>query len=56
MNPAVVGPFLDLVLLGEEASEGRLAAVLRERERWRAVHLACHGLLDQQNPAFSALV
>jgi len=33
----------DVVLLGKEASEGRLAREIASRERWRAVHLACHG-------------
>ncbi len=45
----------DIVLLGAEASEARLRAALRRESRWRAVHLACHGLLDREKPMFSSL-
>ncbi len=33
----------DVVLLGKDASEGGLVREIASRERWRAVHLACHG-------------
>ncbi len=33
----------DVVLLGKDASEGGLVRQIASRERWRAVHLACHG-------------
>ncbi len=43
-------------LLGAQASEAGLRAALAAGPaRWRAVHLACHGLIDPQRPAFSAL-
>jgi CHAT domain-containing protein len=45
----------DVVLLGGEATETRLVAELAKRPRWRAVHLACHGLIDSQHPQRSAL-
>ncbi len=43
------------VLLGARASATGLRDALRGRPRWRAVHLACHGLIDRERPAFSAL-
>ncbi len=45
----------DVLLLGDEASEARLRATLRIPTRWRAVHLACHGLLDAERPWQSSL-
>jgi tetratricopeptide (TPR) repeat protein len=42
-------------LLGRAASERGLRDALREQARWRAVHLACHGLLDTARPAFTSL-
>jgi tetratricopeptide (TPR) repeat protein len=45
----------DVVLLGAEASETGFARVVRTRERWRAVHLACHGIADAQGPGRAAL-
>ncbi len=42
-------------LLGAEASEAGLAAALASRARWRALHFACHGLVDTERPLFSAL-
>ncbi|MHC5010038.1 MAG: CHAT domain-containing tetratricopeptide repeat protein [Planctomycetota bacterium] len=45
----------DVVLLGEEASEIALRRELPQVRRWRAVHLACHGLVDIENPTLSAL-
>lgn len=45
------------VLLGDEATETRLWAALRrdDERRWRALHLACHGLLDAERPLNSSL-
>jgi CHAT domain-containing protein/tetratricopeptide (TPR) repeat protein len=45
----------DVVLLGAEATEAGLAAALAQRERWRSLHLACHGLIDPRRPGFSSL-
>jgi len=45
----------DTVLLGDEATKAGLAAALGREERWRAVHLACHGLVDAERPALSSL-
>jgi tetratricopeptide (TPR) repeat protein len=45
----------DEVLLDVEATEGGLRAALGLRERWRAVHFACHGLVDPDVAVFSAL-
>jgi len=43
------------VLLGAEANETSLRNVLKKRKRWRAVHFACHGLIDPERPMLSAL-
>lgn len=43
------------VLLGVNASETGLLEGLEKRSRWRAVHLACHGLVDVEQPTRSAL-
>ncbi len=45
----------DLVLTDGDATEDALKAAVLTRERWRAVHLACHGLVDFDHPLFSAL-
>lgn len=45
----------DVVLLGADANETKLRSTLTSRPRWRAVHLACHGLIDTENPMDSAL-
>jgi hypothetical protein len=45
----------DVVLLGPEASEPGLRAALATRPKWRAVHLACHGLIDSDRPLLSCL-
>ncbi len=42
-------------LLGARATEGRWLEALAERPRWRAIHFACHGILDEEHPAWSAL-
>ncbi|MHC4473825.1 MAG: CHAT domain-containing protein, partial [Planctomycetota bacterium] len=45
----------DVVLLGKWANESRLRAALAARPRWRAVHFACHGLIDTERPSRSGL-
>ncbi len=45
----------DVRLLGAQATEAGLEAALSKRTRWRALHLACHGLIDAERPLFSAL-
>ena len=45
----------DVVLLRERATERGLFDALATRPRWRAVHLACHGLYDARRPEFSSL-
>ena len=45
----------DCVIVGSKATESALSRALPERKRWRAVHLACHGLIDSRRPMFSAL-
>lgn len=45
----------DTVLLGPEATETRLRQVLAGDKRWRCVHLACHGLVNEERPSYSAL-
>ncbi|MCC7137430.1 MAG: tetratricopeptide repeat protein, partial [Planctomycetes bacterium] len=42
-------------LLGADATEQGLREALAERKRWRAVHLACHGLVNTERPALSSL-
>jgi CHAT domain-containing protein len=44
-----------VVLLGKEATEGNLRAALGKRERWRAVHFACHGFVEVEKPVLSCL-
>jgi len=43
------------VLLGEEATPAGLRAALSGGKRWRAVHLACHGLVHRERPLLSSL-
>jgi tetratricopeptide (TPR) repeat protein len=43
------------VLLGKSATTKALAEALARRPRWRAVHLACHGLIDFQQPPMTSL-
>jgi CHAT domain-containing protein len=45
----------DVVLLGRRATETKLLSALAKRARWRAVHFACHGLVDTQHPQLSSL-
>lgn len=45
----------DVVLLGAEATETGLATAVAARPRWRAVHLACHGVFDPDHPLRTSL-
>ncbi len=45
----------DVVLLGLEATEAGFRYAVGRRPRWRAVHLACHGLVDPVAPLLSSL-
>lgn len=45
----------DVTLLGTDACEERLAETIATQKRWRAVHLACHGLVDPERPTLSSL-
>ena len=45
----------DVRLLGAEATHAGLQAALKSAKRWRAVHLACHGLVDPEEPMLSGL-
>lgn len=42
-------------LLDVHATEAELARVAPTRPRWRALHFACHGLVDEARPQLSAL-
>ncbi len=42
-------------LLGAKASESGLQAAISDAKRWRAVHFACHGLVDPEHPMRSSL-
>lgn len=43
------------VLLGPKATEQGLREALAAHERWQAIHLACHAMVDPERPGFSAL-
>ncbi|MHC4957655.1 MAG: CHAT domain-containing protein [Planctomycetota bacterium] len=43
------------VLLGHDATWPRVQQAIGGAPRWRSLHLACHGLIDVERPAFSAL-
>ena len=45
----------DTLLLGKDANRRALAQALAKQARWRAVHLACHGLVDPERPTLSSL-
>jgi CHAT domain-containing protein len=45
----------EVALLGKRATETGLRAALERQERWRAVHFACHGLLNPERPMHSSL-
>ncbi len=42
-------------LLGPDATEARLRAAAAATPYWRAIHLACHGLIDPERPMLSSL-
>lgn len=45
----------DRVLLQAKSTEAGLRELLKTQKRWRAVHLACHGIVDEDKPLFSSL-
>jgi CHAT domain-containing protein len=45
----------DRILRGPEATESGLVRALRQHLRWHSVLFGCHGLVDSQHPALSAL-
>ena len=45
----------DVVLLGKQSTERGFRKALGERKRWRAVHFACHGLVNAERPSYSSL-
>ncbi len=45
----------DTDLVGKDATEVMLRRTLKTKARWRALHLACHGLIDTDHPMRSAL-
>lgn len=45
----------DVVLVGADATEAGLRYAISRRPRWRAVHLACHGIVDTDAPLLSSL-
>ncbi len=45
----------DRVLLGPEATETAFRRLAAEEDRWRAVHFACHALVDTEHPSRSVL-
>ncbi len=44
-----------VTLLGRDVTEQGLRDGLAKKPRWRAVHLACHGLFNLERPMFSSL-
>ena len=42
-------------LLGAKASEDSLREALKAQKHWKAVHFACHGLIDVERPMLSSL-
>ncbi len=45
----------DTVLLRKRANVAEFKKAIAQRPRWRAVHLACHGTVDANDPMLSAL-
>jgi len=45
----------DVVLLGTKATKDAFLGKVKERGRWRSIHLACHGTIDAERPMFSSL-
>ena len=52
---AEVEAVADVRLLGAGATEEALRERLAEQGRWRALHFACHGLVNARRPMLSAL-
>ena len=50
-----VGAVADVKLMDEKATETALRSALEAEPRWRAVHLACHGLVDAERPMRSSV-
>ncbi len=50
-----VDAIADVKLLGSSATERELIHALASREAWRAVHFACHGLVNDDRPLSSSL-
>jgi tetratricopeptide (TPR) repeat protein len=46
----------DVVLRGREATIPGFLAAVAKRDRWHAIHLACHGEIDRLDPRRSSLV
>ncbi|MHC4452393.1 MAG: CHAT domain-containing protein, partial [Planctomycetota bacterium] len=45
----------DVVLLGGDANRTALNDALGKQKSWRAVHFACHGIVDLESPSLSGL-
>ncbi len=45
----------DTTILGKNATEAAFHEQVSKHARWRAVHLACHGIIDLDRPMHSAL-
>jgi len=45
----------DVVLVGADATTARFREAIRGEQRWRAVHFACHCLVDTKRPMLSSL-
>ena len=45
----------DVVFVGARATEPQLTKAITKEERWRAIHLACHGVVDPEQPLLSYL-
>ncbi len=45
----------DHLLLGADATESALRENLLSPQRWHAIHLACHGIVNAEKPKLSAL-
>ena len=46
----------DRTLLGTKANRDELVKALAAQKRWRAVHIACHGILDPKRPERTSLM
>jgi len=45
----------DVGILGDDATETGLRSLLGKEKRWRAVHFACHGVVNPEHPLRSSL-